>query len=56
MSDKYHRELEEMAGEPRGCGFVPLDPRQEEDFYRGMDDFMRKVGADGISYAFLGRI
>lgn len=48
MSDQYHRELEEMAGNHVDVAFVPLDPRQEEDFYRGMDDFMRKVGADVV--------
>ena len=44
MSDRYHRELDEMAGNHVDVAFVPLDPRQEEDFYRGMDDYMRTVG------------
>ncbi len=48
MSDKYHRELDEMAGNHVDVAFVPLDPRQEEDFYRGMDDYMRTVGADVV--------
>ena len=25
-----------------------LDPRQEKDFYLGMDDFMKMVGADVV--------
>ena len=25
-----------------------IDPRQEKDFYLGMDDFMRMVGADVV--------
>ena len=28
--------------------FMLIDPRQEKDFYLGMDDFMRMVGADVV--------
>ena len=28
--------------------FMLLDPRQEKDFYLGMDDFMKMVGADVV--------
>lgn len=52
MSARYHRELERLAEAVRhtesgqiDTAFVPLDPRQEQDFSLGMDDFMRMVGA-----------
>ena len=34
-----------MKNEKIDVAFVPLDPRQGKDFYRGMDDFMKMVGA-----------
>ncbi len=34
---------------------VPLDGRQEDLFYLGLDDFMRTVGAEMVSHALLGR-
>lgn len=48
MEKAYRRELQLMAGIHLDVAFVPLDPRQEQDFYRGMDDFMRIVGADRV--------
>ena len=45
MEVNYHRQLEVMKGEKIDVAFVPLDPRQGKDFYRGMDDFMKMVGA-----------
>ena len=48
MSENYNRELEKMKGNHVDVAFVPLDPRQEGDFYRGMDGFMRTVGADVV--------
>ncbi len=48
MSENYHRELKAMAGNHVDVAFVPLDPRQEGDFWRGMDDYMRMVGADVV--------
>ena len=45
MEVNYHRQLEVMKGEKIDVAFVPLDPRQEKDFFRGMDDFMKTVGA-----------
>lgn len=48
MEENYRRELESIRGIHLDAAFVPLDPRQEKDFYRGMDDFMRIVGADHV--------
>ena len=48
MSENYHKELEKLAGRHIDVAFMLIDPRQEKDFYLGMDDFMRKVGADAV--------
>ena len=48
MSQAYHRQLELMAGIKIDVAFVPLDPRQENDFYLGLDDFMQSVGAEVV--------
>lgn len=48
MSERYHEELKKLAGAHIDVAFVPLDPRQEKDFYLGMDDFMRMVGAKTV--------
>lgn len=48
MEEEYRRQLKAMAGARIGVAFVPLDPRQEGDFYRGMDDFMTMVGAKWV--------
>ena len=45
MEVNYRRQLEAMKNEKIDVAFVPLDPRQGKDFYRGMDDFMKMVGA-----------
>ena len=48
MSENFHRELAKMAGRHIDVAFMLIDPRQEKDFYRGMDDFMGMVGADVV--------
>lgn len=48
MSGNFHKELEKMAGRHIDVAFMLIDPRQEKDFYLGMDDFMRMVGADVV--------
>lgn len=48
MSRNFHRELDKLAGRHIDVAFMLLDPRQEKDFYLGMDDFMRRVGADVV--------
>ncbi len=62
MEVNYHRQLETMKGEKIDWAFVPLDPRQGNDFYRGMDDFMKMVGAKRVfpmhcwgDYSVIGR-
>ncbi len=47
MSTNYRRELEKIraAGFHPDVAMVPLDGRQEDLFYLGLDDFMRIVGA-----------
>lgn len=41
MSENFHKELEKMKGIHIDVAFMLLDPRQEKDFYLGMDDFMK---------------
>ena len=48
MSERYHEELKKLAGTHIDVAFMLLDPRQEKDFYLGMDDFMCMVGADMV--------
>ena len=50
MSTNYQRELEKIkaAGFHPDVAMVPLDGRQENLFYLGLDDFMRTVGADMV--------
>lgn len=48
MAADYSREIDKMAGRHADAAFVPLDPRQEEKFYLGMDEFMKKVSVDAV--------
>ena len=50
MSTNYRRELEKIkaAGFHPDVAMVPLDGRQEDLFYLGLDDFMRIVGAKQV--------
>ena len=48
MSENFHKELEKMKGIHIDVAFMLLDPRQEKDFYLGMDDYMKMVGADVV--------
>lgn len=43
MAKKYSAQIDKMAGLQIDAAFLPLDPRQEADFYLGMDEFLRKV-------------
>ncbi|MFQ7877331.1 hypothetical protein [Enterocloster sp.] len=38
----------QAGGRHIDVAFMLIDPRQEKDFYLGMDDFMRMVGADVV--------
>lgn len=48
MDRKYHEELQKMSGRRADLAFLPLDPRQEQWFYLGMDEFLKSVDADLI--------
>ena len=51
MAANYRREVEKIAADhPEGAdaAFIPLDPRQEQWFYLGMDDFLRRVKAETV--------
>ena len=39
--DDYHRILEPLKGMAFDAAFVPCDPRQEDNYWRGIDYFMR---------------
>ncbi|MEF9955487.1 MAG: MBL fold metallo-hydrolase [Clostridium sp.] len=46
MAADYSHEIEAMAGHKADVAFLPLDPRQEQQFYLGFDEFMKKVSAE----------
>lgn len=48
MSENFHKELDKLAGRNIDVAFMLIDPRQGKDFWLGMDDFMRRVGADVV--------
>lgn len=48
MTAAYRREIEKMRGRRADIAFLPLDPRLEESFYLGIDDFMKVVDAGKI--------
>lgn len=41
MSGRFHQEIQKLKGQKIDVAFMLLDPRQEGDFWRGMDEFMR---------------
>ena len=43
MRIKYFRELEKLRGIQREAAFLPLDPRQEQDAFGGMESFLKYV-------------
>ncbi len=48
MEVNFKREIDSMKGRKIDIAFVPLDPRQEEAYYMGMDYFKKNVGANEI--------
>lgn len=52
MAANYGKELgrikESMGGQPVDVAFVPLDPRLEDKFCLGLDQFMKTVGAKEV--------
>ncbi|WP_312643473.1 MBL fold metallo-hydrolase [Hydrogenoanaerobacterium sp.] len=45
MAKKYQSQINQMAGEQIDLAFVPVDPRLEGSYLRGLDYLMRTVGA-----------
>ena len=43
MRRKYQHEIGKIKGEPIDAAFLPLDPRQEEQYAWGLDYFMRNT-------------
>lgn len=48
MTRTYRAEVEKMRGRKADIAFLPLDPRLEQWFYLGIDDFMKVVDTDVI--------
>ena len=48
MTAAYRKEVEFMRGRTADIAFLPLDPRQEQHFYLGIDDFMKVVDVKTI--------
>ncbi|GLC78168.1 MBL fold metallo-hydrolase [Lacrimispora brassicae] len=49
MAKKYSGEVDKLSGMDIDVAFLPLDPRQENAFCLGFDEFMRKTR---VSYGF----
>lgn len=45
MTTAYRAEVAKMAGRTADVAFIPVDPRLEDWFYLGADDFMAKADA-----------
>ncbi len=48
MTAAYRAEIEKMRGRKADVAFLPLDPRLEQWFYLGIDDWMSVADADVI--------
>lgn len=48
MSLNYSKEIDQLVGKKIDVAFLPLDPRQEEYAYEGVEEFIQKVNADII--------
>lgn len=48
MTAAYRAEIEKMRGRKADVAFLPLDPRLEQWFYLGIDDWMKVADADVI--------
>ncbi len=46
MTRRYRKQIDTLKGEAIDIAFVPSDPRLEEHALRGLDYFMRTVGAE----------
>ncbi len=48
MTKAYRAEIERMRGKKADVAFLPLDPRLEQWFYLGIDDFIKVVDVERI--------
>ncbi|MBQ7796428.1 MAG: MBL fold metallo-hydrolase [Lachnospiraceae bacterium] len=48
MTIAYRAEIEKMRGRVADIAFLPLDPRLEQHFYLGIDDYMKAADAKVI--------
>ena len=48
MSGRYRAEIDRIKGRAVDVAFVPLDPRQEKDYARGMLYFLKQVPAKHV--------
>ncbi|MCI8505410.1 MAG: MBL fold metallo-hydrolase [Lachnospiraceae bacterium] len=48
MTGRFKAEMEKLAGRHFDAAFVPLDPRQEERYFWGLDYFMRITDTDWV--------
>lgn len=48
MTAAYRSEIKKMAGRTADIAFLPLDPRLEQWFYLGIDDYMKESDAEKI--------
>lgn len=46
MTKAYFKELDKLKGLHIDIGFVPLDPRQEKDGFKGLETFMEYTNTD----------
>lgn len=46
MQESYCKEIDKLAGEKIDIAFIPADPRLGQQYIKGIDYFMRTVGAD----------
>ena len=48
LKRNYQYEIGKMEGQAIDVAFVPLDPRQEEQYYWGMEYFMKHTDTKGV--------
>ena len=48
MEVNFKREIDSMRGRKIDIAFIPLDPRQEDAYYLGVNYFIKNVGANEI--------
>ena len=48
MERRYYEEIDKLNGRHANIAFLVLDPRQENDFYLGINEFVKRVEVDHI--------